>query len=123
MIRQDKLIEIVGSENVINEIGILTGYSKDMSLVNAVMPNLVVKPGNTEDVIKIMKLAKETLTPLVPVSSGAPHFRGDTVPGTGGAFHGEITCPPIVKGVPTGYVAGVFKSVPVYLEVMKTSRQ
>jgi hypothetical protein len=34
---------------------------------------------------EIIKLANETNTPLVPVSSGSPHFRGDTVPGTGGA--------------------------------------
>ena len=32
-----------------------------------------------------LKLANETQTPLVPVSSGPPHFRGDTVPGIGGA--------------------------------------
>ncbi len=32
-----------------------------------------------------MKLAKETGTPLVPVSSGGPHFYGDTVPSTGDA--------------------------------------
>jgi FAD/FMN-containing dehydrogenase len=30
--------------------------------------------------------ANETETPLVPVSSGAPHFRGDTVPGIGGTL-------------------------------------
>jgi FAD/FMN-containing dehydrogenase len=34
---------------------------------------------------KLVKLANETMTPLVPVSSGPPHFRGDTVPGIGGA--------------------------------------
>jgi hypothetical protein len=45
----------------------------------------VVKPKNADDIQKIVNLANETLTPLVPVSSGPPHFRGDTVPGIGGA--------------------------------------
>jgi hypothetical protein len=31
-------------------------------------------------------MARDTRTPVVPVSSGPPHFRGDTVPGTGGAI-------------------------------------
>jgi hypothetical protein len=39
-----------------------------------------------EEVQKLVKLANETNTPLVPVSSGPPHFRGDTVPGIGGAI-------------------------------------
>ena len=45
----------------------------------------MVKPRNAKDIDKLVNLAKETLTPLVPVSSGAPHFRGDTIPGIGGA--------------------------------------
>jgi hypothetical protein len=45
-----------------------------------------VKPGNAEEVFKIVNLARDAGTPLVPVSSGAPHFRGDTVPGMGGAI-------------------------------------
>ena len=34
---------------------------------------------------KLVNLVNETLTPLVPASSGPPHFRVDTVPATGGA--------------------------------------
>ncbi|MGD0955565.1 MAG: FAD-binding oxidoreductase [Candidatus Acidiferrales bacterium] len=63
----------------------LDEYSKDMSFVNPVRPALVARPRNTEDVRKIVQLANETKTPLVPVSSGPPHFRGDTVPSVGGA--------------------------------------
>jgi hypothetical protein len=85
VIQPDKLIEIVGADNVISEIGKLTGYARDMSFVNTVRPACVVRPRNTNDVEKIVRLANETLTTLVPVSSGPPHFRGDTVPGTGGA--------------------------------------
>ena len=53
--------------------------------MNTVKPACVVKPRNTDDVKQLVNLANETLTPLVSVSSGPPHFRGDTVPGTGGA--------------------------------------
>jgi FAD/FMN-containing dehydrogenase len=56
-----------------------------MSFVKPVRPAAVVKIKNLEDIQKLVKLARETKTPLIPVSSGAPHFRGDTVPTTGGA--------------------------------------
>ena len=85
MIAKEKLIKIVGASNVSYEKATLDKYSRDISFVNAVRPVCVVKPANAVAVQKIVKLANETLTPLVPVSSGPPHFRGDTVPGTGGA--------------------------------------
>jgi len=85
MIEREKLVKIVGSDNISYEPATLDEYSRDMSFVNSVRPVCVVKPTNAGDVQKIVNLANETLTPLVPVSSGLPHFRGDTVPGTGGA--------------------------------------
>jgi len=85
MIEKEKLVKIVGTGNVTYEQTALDEYSKDMSFVNAVRPVCVVKPTKAGDVQKIVNLANKTLTPLVPVSSGPPHFRGDTVPGIGGA--------------------------------------
>jgi FAD/FMN-containing dehydrogenase len=85
MIAEDKLVKMVGAGNVIYEPTTLKEYSGDMSFVNTVKPACVVKPRNARDIEEIVKLANETLTPLVPVSSGPPHFRGDTVPGIGGA--------------------------------------
>jgi FAD/FMN-containing dehydrogenase len=85
MIEQEKLVRIVGNGNVTYEQTILDEYSKDMSFVNALRPGCVVKPTNADDIQKIVKLANESNTPLVPVSSGPPHFRGDTVPSIGGA--------------------------------------
>jgi FAD/FMN-containing dehydrogenase len=85
MIEKEKLVKIVGAGNVSYEQAALDAYSSDMSFVNAVRPVCVVKPKNAEQIQKIVKLANETTTPLVPVSSGPPHFRGDTVPGIGGA--------------------------------------
>lgn len=63
----------------------LDHYAQDMSFVNRVRPAAVVRPKSASDVQKIVRVANETKTPLVPVSSGAPHFRGDTVPSVGGA--------------------------------------
>jgi hypothetical protein len=86
MIEKEKLVKIVGAGNVSYEPATLDEYSRDMSFVNRVKPVCVVKPTKADDVQKIVALANETQTPLVPVSSGPPHFRGDTVPGTGGAI-------------------------------------
>jgi len=85
MIAEDKLAEIVGAGNISREQTTLEEYSGDMSFVNAVKPGCIVKPATMADIEAIVKLANETLTPLVPVSSGPPHFRGDTVPSIGGA--------------------------------------
>jgi len=85
MIEKGKLVKICGAANVIYEQSTLDEYSRDMSFVNTVRPECVVKPKNAGDIQKIVELANKTQTPLVTVSSGPPHFRGDTVPGTGGA--------------------------------------
>jgi FAD/FMN-containing dehydrogenase len=86
MIPKKKLVKIVGAGSVSDRPAALDGYSRDISFVNAVRPAGVVRPKNTAEVQALVKLANKTLTPLIPVSSGPPHFRGDTVPGTGGAI-------------------------------------
>ncbi len=86
MIEKTKLTSIVGARNVVNEQSVLDKYASDMSFVNKMTPDYVVKPKNLDDVKKLVQLARETSTPLVPVSSGPPHFRGDTVPSAGGAI-------------------------------------
>ena len=85
MIAESKLTKIVGAGNVSCEQTTLQEYSRDMSFINPITPQCVVKPRNADDIKKLVKLANDTLTPLVPVSSGPLHFRGDTVPGIGGA--------------------------------------
>jgi hypothetical protein len=86
MIEKAKLVKIVGASNAINKQAALDEYSCDISFVNPVKPAYVVKPKNAADVKEIVKLANKTGTALVPVSSGPPRFRGDTVPGIGGAI-------------------------------------
>ncbi|HEX7474816.1 MAG TPA: FAD-binding protein, partial [Dehalococcoidales bacterium] len=83
MIEKSKLTKIVGSRGVSQDAVVLESYSRDISFVNSIKPACVVKPRNLKEVQEVVKLANETKTALVPVSSGTPHFKGDTVPGTG----------------------------------------
>ncbi len=86
MVEQELLVNIVGADNVINNQAVLDQYASDISFVNTVKPDGIVKPKNTDEVKKIVELARKTGTPLIPVSSGPPHFRGDTVPSVGGVI-------------------------------------
>lgn len=76
----NNLMEMIGKQKVIKERKILNSYSHDNSFTLPMRPRLVVQPRNADDVQKIVTWANQTKTPLVPVSSGEPHFRGDTVP-------------------------------------------
>jgi hypothetical protein len=85
MVQREALVKIVGSDAVDDTQAILEAYSRDMSFVNAIRPAFVVKPRAPEEVQGLVQLANETMTPLIPVSSGPPHSRGDTVPSIGGS--------------------------------------
>ncbi|MFC1864340.1 FAD-binding oxidoreductase [Chloroflexota bacterium] len=83
--KKEELIGIVGKENVLDSPETLDAYSKDYSFAPPRKPWLLVKPKNTDEVQGIVQWANQTGTPLVPVSSGSPHFYGDTVPTATGA--------------------------------------
>jgi FAD/FMN-containing dehydrogenase len=91
MDRREELIKIVGSKGVTTNPKSLKEYSRDESFVRPIRPEYVVKPQNASELQLIVKWANETLTPLVPVSSGGPHFRGDSVPSQDGAVIVDIT--------------------------------
>ncbi len=78
--KKTMLEEIVGKSNVNDDQAVLAQYAADESFCKPLSPRFVVKAENADQVEKLVKWANETATPLVPVSSGAPHFRGDTVP-------------------------------------------
>jgi len=84
MEQQKALAEIVGPEHVSDEPGVIEAFSKDHSFARACEPCCVVRPGDAGQVEAIVKWANEARSPLIPVSSGPPHFRGDTVPVLGG---------------------------------------
>jgi len=86
MITKENLMQIEGSGEVLQDAATLEAYARDVSFVNSIRPAYVIKPKTAEAIQRLVKMANETLTPLVPMSSGPPHFRGDTVPGIGGTI-------------------------------------
>ncbi|MEW6663695.1 MAG: FAD-binding oxidoreductase [Thermodesulfobacteriota bacterium] len=77
---------IIRPDHLADDTGTLGGYAKDCSFARERMPWLAVYPQNREQVQHIVKLANEYRIPLVPVSSGPPRFRGDTVPAENGVI-------------------------------------
>jgi len=80
MAMKNELVEIVGKENVSGDPEILESYAGDRNFASHLKPWFIVKPKNADQVQEIIEWAKETDTPLVPVSSGAPHLRGGSAP-------------------------------------------
>jgi len=82
---KEELAGIVSWECVIDDPETLGTYSKDLSFAKPVKPQVIVKPRSSDEVQAIINWANQTATPMVPVSSGPPHFHGDTVPSVQGA--------------------------------------
>ena len=80
-----RLDAIVGAEHVQDDRALLDDYALDHGDAPAHRPVAIVRPGTAEEVRQVVAWANETATPLVPVSSGGPHFHGDTVPSVPGA--------------------------------------
>jgi FAD/FMN-containing dehydrogenase len=74
------LIEAIKPDNIVEDDVVLDSYAGDISMVTGKRPLLLVYPENREEVQRLVRLAGETGTPLVPVSSGPPRFHGDTLP-------------------------------------------
>ena len=74
------LEQIVGAQHVIDDASVIESYSSDQSDAPRRRPHFVVRPKTTAEVQALVIWANETNTPLVAVSSGSPHFHGDTVP-------------------------------------------
>ena len=78
--KKEELSGIVGKGNVSDDPEILRTYSRDQSFALPMKPSFVINPENAHEVEEIVMWANRTRTPLIPVSSGPPRFRGDTVP-------------------------------------------
>ena len=91
MVAENGLSSIMGRENVIYGDDVSGHYSGDMSFTAQVRPRAVVKPTTMEQVQAVVKWANETGTNLIPLSSGPPHFRGDTIPASEGAVIVDLT--------------------------------
>lgn len=73
-----ELQRIAGEENVFTTIEDRICYSYDATLFER-LPGVVVRPASTEQVIKIMRLARETGTPVIPRGAGTG-LSGGSVP-------------------------------------------
>lgn len=80
---ENELKTILDPEKVSQDPEFLDKYSEDLSFVPPQKPAAVIKPENAKEIQKIVRLANDEQIPLIPVSSGPPRFRGDTVPRTG----------------------------------------
>jgi len=78
----DRLMEIVGEENVSTSVANLYVYSFDAG-IHRHMADAVARPRTTEEVKKIIDLANDTGTPLVPRGAGTA-LCGHCVPIKGG---------------------------------------
>jgi len=76
----------LGAEAHRADPGLLLSFAADASGATGSAPSQVVYPQSRGDVQKIVREAMRSATPLVPVSSGPPHFHGDTVPARGGVI-------------------------------------
>ena len=82
---------VVGDANVFDDPALLESFAGDQSFVLSIKPKAVVRPGSEDEVQALVLWAGQTGTPLVPVSSGAPHFYGDTVPSVPGAVMVDLS--------------------------------
>jgi glycolate oxidase len=78
----DRLKGIVGEENVLFSDMDLTLYGYDASMERG-RPDVVVLPGSTQEVSKIMALAHEDRIPIIGRGSGT-NLSGGTIPTRGG---------------------------------------
>lgn len=97
MSEKEELVAIVGDVNVSDTPEVLEAYSRDESFVRQMKPQFVARPQNVDEVQEIVKWANRTGTPLIPVSSGPPHFRGDTIPSLGGVVMDLIRMKRIIR--------------------------
>lgn len=84
-VKKSRLAAIVGPDRVYDDPGLGESFSLDRILRPSMHPSFKVKPTRVDEVQEIVLWANETQTPLVPISSGGPHFRGDTLPTAPGA--------------------------------------
>lgn len=80
----EALVKAIGKENVITEHEELVCYSFDATAdMPSQLPDVVVTPTNTNDVVEILKVANQYKMPIYPRGSGT-NLCGDTIPLQGG---------------------------------------
>ena len=75
-----ELAQVFPSERIVTKRDICAAFAFDESGTRGTEPVAVVEPLDLAELQALVKKARELKLPLQPVSSGPPHFRGDTVP-------------------------------------------
>ncbi len=74
----DKLIAVVGAENVLFEPEDLLVYECDAETLDAAIPDVVVLPGSTGEVAEVMRIASANRVPVSPRGAGTGLSGGST---------------------------------------------
>jgi FAD/FMN-containing dehydrogenase len=74
-----RLAGVMKPEYIIDQPERLKEYSQDYSFMRGSCPFLTVFPESRDKIQAIVKLAGESSVPLIPMSSGPPHFHRDTI--------------------------------------------
>jgi glycolate oxidase len=74
---------LIGSANVRADATALAAYSRDATPLFDGLPEVIVTPTSTQDVVKIVKYAAKTKTPIIPRGAGS-NLCAATVPLKGG---------------------------------------
>jgi FAD/FMN-containing dehydrogenase len=82
-LEKKQLVDIFGAQRVLDDVKTLEQYAQDQSFAPRRMPDFVVFAESAEEVQQVVKLANETLTPVIPYSSGL-NFNGAALPDHGG---------------------------------------
>ncbi len=79
-----KLADVVGTKYVSDEPFVLQSYSQDFGAMPPSKPDVVVRPGTTEEVSAVMKIANEYRVPVIPRGGGSAQEAGCTPSANGG---------------------------------------
>ena len=88
---KDALFQLLGKDNLLDDSTSLQAFARDESFVHPLKPWFIARPQNVSQIQSLIAWANRSRTPLVPVSSGPPHFRGDTVPAVPGAVMVDLS--------------------------------
>jgi len=83
MALKDDLAAILGADYVSDDPETLAKYASDWSLVQPRRPDVVARPGKTEEVQAVVKYANDRSIPVTPRSSGIGYYGGG-IPSQGG---------------------------------------
>jgi FAD/FMN-containing dehydrogenase len=119
MTEQKKLLEdLLGTKNVCCTLETLVQYAGDKSFAKKIYPNFVVKINGAEELGNLIRWANNTMTPLVPVSSQGPHYKGDTAPGVPESIIVDLSEMKNVLGINPTYRIAVIEPGLTYTELL-----